>query len=65
MKIYLCIKVGTQDDGEYIMVQTEGAFLDKAKAEAFYLDKAKSWKEVMDNVVYNCVRALHEVDVSE
>lgn len=65
MKIYLCVKVGTQDDGDSVVVQTEGAFLDKAKAEKFFADKSKSWKEIIDNVVYNCVRALHETDIFE
>ena len=63
MKVYLCIKVGMQDDGDYVMVQTESGFADKTKAEAFFMDKVKNWKEVVDNIVYNCTRAIHEVDV--
>ena len=69
MKLYIIIKVGQQDGAfgkeAQTLVQTEAAYLDKTKAEAVFLDKVKLWKEFIDGVSFECVRALHEIDITE
>jgi hypothetical protein len=71
-KLYVVIKVGTQvpelrGDTENTAVQCEASFLDKTKAEAFYaaIQTKGSKREIIEGVVYDITRALHEVDIIE
>lgn len=71
MKVYLCIKVGlpeaaqSPEEEKHTLVQTEAAFLSREKAEIYYQDKVKIWKEYINGSSFECVRALHEIDVIE
>jgi hypothetical protein len=70
-KLYVVIKVGTQvpelrGETDSTAVQCEASFLDKSKAEAFYVARQSGAKrEIIENVVYDITRALHEVDIVE
>lgn len=70
-KLYVVIKVGTEvpelrSNEEHVVVQCEASFLDKAKAEAFFITKnSASKREIIENVIYDVVRAIHEVDIIE
>lgn len=70
-KLYVIIKVGTQvpelrGETDSTAVQCEASFLDKAKAEAFYVARQSAAKrEIIENVVYDITRALHEVEIVE
>jgi hypothetical protein len=71
MKVFVCVKVGikelpqSSEEEKQTLVQTEAAFLDRTKAEAFYMDRVKIWKEFIEGASFECVRALHEIDVTE
>lgn len=70
-KLYVVIKVGTEipelrGEQERTVVQCEASFLDKAKAEAFYISKNSGQKrEMVEDVIYDIVRVIHEVDIIE
>jgi hypothetical protein len=71
VKIFLCIKVGikelpqSKEEEKQTLVQTEAAFLDRTKAEAFFMERVKIWKELIEGASYECVRALHEIEITE
>jgi hypothetical protein len=70
-KLYVVIKVGTQvpelrTETEATVVQCEASFLDKAKAEAFYVARQSAAKrEIVEGIVFDITRAIHEVDIVE
>lgn len=70
-KLYVVIKVGTEvpalrGEEERTVVQCEASFLDKAKAEAFYVARNSGAKrELVEGIVFDIVRAIHEVDIVE
>jgi hypothetical protein len=70
-KMYVVIKVGTQvpelrTADDHTVVQCEAAFFDKAKAEAFYVAKNSAAKrEIVENIVCDIVRVIHEIEVTE
>lgn len=70
-KLYVVIKVGTEipelrGEQERIVVQCEASSFDKAKAEAFFVSKNSGQKrEMVEDVIYDIVRAIHEVDIIE
>jgi hypothetical protein len=70
-KLYVVIKVGTEvpelrGSEERTVVQCEAAFLDKNKAEEFYIARNSSAKrELVEGIVFDVVRAIHEIDIIE
>ena len=70
-KLYVVIKVGTEvpelrGTEERTVVQCEAAFLDKVKAESFFASRnLNSKRELVEDVIFDVVRAIHEVDIIE
>jgi hypothetical protein len=51
---------------ELTIVQCEASFLDKAKAEAFYVARnAGNKREFIENNLFDIVRVIHEVEITE
>ena len=65
MKIYTVVRAALQEMGEFTMVTTERAFVDKAKAEAYVGAGPTVWNEKIQNVNYVCERAIHEVELEQ
>ncbi len=61
--IYVVIKAALQSFGEFTMVTTERAFMDKAKAEEYIKSVPVVWEETQQGVKFKCERALHEVEL--
>jgi hypothetical protein len=70
-KLYVVIKVGTEvpelrSGKENTVVQCEAAFLDKGKAEQFFVARnSASKREIVEGLVFDIVRAIHEIEIIE
>ena len=62
-KVYVIVKSGLHEHGDFTMASTEKVFQDKAKAEAYMLSKPVIWQEVMNNIKFYCERACHEIEL--
>lgn len=63
MKVYVIVKSGLQENGDFTLATTEKVFQDKAKAEAYMASNPVIWQETMNNVKFYCERAIFETEL--
>lgn len=63
--IYTIIKVAREVAGEFVMVATEKAFVEKANAEKYLTTVSIVWEEKVSGFHCQCERGIHEVVLEE